>query len=1245
MPRTYRPKDITITLLSLAFTLALLTTYFTFLRYSEANQPAPARSDQINRTLVKRPGAHPGAETNSLSDTSFAPTTGKPAPTQISEAYGKLPLSFEANAGQTDGQVKFLSRGNGYGLFLTSTEAVIQLRKAEGGLRIEKAAAGNPQSAIHHPQSAVLRMEVVGANAAARVEGRKELPGKSHYFIGSDPAKWRTDISNYAQVHYRGVYPGVDLVYYGNQRQLEYDFIVAPGADPSTIRLAFEGLEKIEVNAQGDLVLHTAGGEVRMQKPIAYQEAGGGRQEIASHYVLLETPSSAPRTPDSKLQTPDSYSVGFEVAEYDASQPLVIDPVLSYSTFLGGNGFDEGTDIAVDSSGNAYVTGYTSSTNFPRSNPFQANGSYEAFITKLNPSGNALVYSTYLGGLNLERASGIVVDSSGNAFVTGHTNSSDFPTTSGAYDSSYNGGYDAFITKLSATGNALVYSTFLGGSNDENTDDASFGFYRGGDIDIDSSGNAYITGDTVSDNFPKVNAYQPTRGSYRAAFVTKLNAAGSALVYSTYLYPAGALEAHRGTGIAVDSSNSAYVGSCDNYAAYATKFSPAGSSIVYSNRYGGTDGGGISTQEGVRIAVDAAGNAHLTGATTSFDFPTTPDAYQPEKGGKHDIFVLKVNSTGSALVYGTFIGGRWQEFSGGIEVNDAGQAYVIGSGDRSSSISTRSVDVYKLDAGGTTLMLSMSLGRGEGRGIAIDASGNAYITGFTSWSSFQTTPGAFQTTLGQTQTGNTTTDAFVAKISGIAATPEYYQIRGRVTDQNTGIGIFQATITVSNSSFTATALTDYDGYYSVYNVPVGGTYTVTPSHYDPYTFTPQSQTVTNLSGNTVVNFTGTKPPGNAPPTVNITSPANNQNFTAPANITISADASDVDGTVSKVDFFANGTLIGTDTTAPYSMTWNNVGAGEYTFLAVATDNQGATGTSTQITITVSQSLFSIGGRVTQTNGEGLGGVVIALNGAQSQTTTTDANGYYSFANLEQGGNYTVMPTKGGYTFNPPSQSVNGLVSNQTLNFTALPITSGNVLISEFRLRGPNGSNDEFIELYNNTNSPITVGALDGSSGWALVAANGVTVFTIPNNTTIPARAHYLVVNSNPVGGYSLGSYAAGDNAYVVDILDDTGIALFKTSNPSNFTLENRLDAVGFNNGFTPVPELYREGSGLPPIGAVVAEHSWVRKIITVGGVPRTGLPQDTNENASDFVLVSPTAETLFVICFASGDGLRSERCF
>ena len=276
---------------------------------------------------------------------------------------------------------------------------------------------------------------------------------------------------------------------------------------------------------------------------------------------------------------------------------------------------------------------------------------------------------------------------------------------------------------------------------------------------------------------------------------------------------------------------------------------------------------------------------------------------------------------------------------------------------------------------------------------------------------------------------------------------------------------------------------------------------------------------------------------------------------------------------------------------------------------------------------MSQSLFSIGGRVTQTNGEGLGGVVIALNGAQSQTTTTDANGYYSFANLEQGSNYTVLPTKAGYTFNPPSQSVNGLVSNQTLNFTALPITSGNVLISEFRLRGPNGSNDEFIELYNNTNSPITVGALDGSSGWALVAANGVTVFTLPNNTTIPARAHYLVVNSNPVGGYSLGSYAAGDNAYVVDILDDTGIALFKTSNPSNFTLENRLDAVGFNNGFTPVPELYREGSGLPPIGAVVAEHSWVRKIITVGGVPRTGLPQDMNENASDFVLISPTAET------------------
>ena len=281
-----------------------------------------------------------------------APAANKP---QLVEAYGKLSLSFEANQGQTDSRVDFLTRGSGYSLFLTSTEAVLALRKpvASSGPRTRRTDSEAEEAPAVPP--AVVRMKLVGANPSPRVSGLEELPGKSNYFLGNDPSKWRTDVPHYAKVQYRDVYPGVDLVYYGNQRQLEYDLVVEPGADPSAISLSFEGVERLRIDTQGDLVLETPDGEIRQHTPLVYQEVDGVRRQIAGSYMLN-----------------GDRQVGFEVAAYDPGQPLIIDPVLVYSTYLGGTGDERGFDIAVDASGNAYVTGQTDSTGFPTASPVQA---------------------------------------------------------------------------------------------------------------------------------------------------------------------------------------------------------------------------------------------------------------------------------------------------------------------------------------------------------------------------------------------------------------------------------------------------------------------------------------------------------------------------------------------------------------------------------------------------------------------------------------------------------------------------------------------------------------------------------------------------------------------------------------------------------------------------------------------------------------------------------------------------------
>ena len=711
-----------------------------------------------------------------------APEPVKPdeaARARLIENYGKFPLSFEANKGQQDRQVKFLSRGSGYNLFLTNRDAVLVLTRRD---EPSTPSAGKATLSQKRPkkQSIALRMRLLGANPEAKVTGEEELPGKVNYFIGNDPSKWCTDVATYAKVRYEQVYPGIDLVYYGNQRQLEYDFVVAPEADPDCIRLRVAGARKMYVNGKGQLVVKTASGAVRWNKPEIYQEVDGQRRSVKGKYVLRR-----------------GHELGFEVGAYDTARLLVIDPSLVYSTYLGGSSDDFGYEIAVDTSGNAYVTGYAPSSDFPTTpGAFQTTkvgAAGDAFVTKLNSNGTDLIYSTYLGGDYYDYGYGIAVDTSGNAYVTGKTQSHDFPVTAGAFQTTYGGGSsDAFVTKLNSSGTSLVYSTYLGGGGNNDS---------GNGIALDAFGNAYIIG-TTPGSFPTtVGAFQTTYGGGSSdVFVTKLNSSGTSLVYSSYLGGSGPLGVSDvGYDIALDTSGNAYVTGytqSDDFPTtpgafqttrlgardvFVTKFNFTGSDVSYSTYLGGD-----SEDYGYGIAVDTSGNAHVTGQTHSNDFPTTPGAFQTTNLPEDDGFVTKLNSTGTDLVYSTYLGGNNNDSGNGIAVDTSGNAYVTGytpSTDfpttpgafQTTYVGLGDAFVTKFNGTGSGLLYSTYLGGTDtdsGRGVALDTSGNAYVVGDTKSSNFPVPARAFQTT------NNGGRDAFVAKINPIVLKARGRKVEG-----------------------------------------------------------------------------------------------------------------------------------------------------------------------------------------------------------------------------------------------------------------------------------------------------------------------------------------------------------------------------------------------------------------------------------------------------------------------------------
>ena len=678
---------------------------------------------------------------------------------RVDRAYGKLPLQFEANQGQQPAQVKFLSRGKDCTVFLTPDGVTLSLRKIKTQARIDKPGASAKERVLE--ASADLRLRLEGGNPAVKLTGADPLPGAVNYIIGKDPAKWRTNVATYGRVRYEQAYPGIDLVFYGNRQQLEYDFMLAPGAAPGAIRLAVEGADRTSVDERtGDLVLAAAGQEIRFHKPVVYQPetADAARQEVEGSFRVNQN------------------HVTFDVAAYDRARPLVVDPVLAYSTFLGGSNFDYALAVTTDKQGNAYVGGVTCSTNFPAtagsySGPIEKgpgtqcdyglNQSAEsAFITKLNPAGSALVFSTYLGGSYADRVLGIAVDPSENVYVGGYTNSFDFPVTSGAFQtvcapvavvypscpsteivSSCSGGgiqgganESGFVTKLNSTGSALVYSTFIGGSENDGVEALA----------VNSSGEVYVAGNSASapanetlcnPNPPTSFAWPVTPNGYEGwpqtggfpsgdqahpAFAV-FSADGSSLLYSTLYGPTTAI--NEGTTIvtsmAVDSGGKAYIGGYTNYATFPVTsgsyqtacpacangktdgfvltFDPNQSgtaSLVYSTFLGGngSNSGGYcaAAEDGVNgIAVDSKSNAYVTGATCSTDFPTTHGVFQktdPTPATCTDpttaAFLSKLSSTGAALDYSTFLGGSTCNLSSvgySVAVDATDEAFVTGN--------------------------------------------------------------------------------------------------------------------------------------------------------------------------------------------------------------------------------------------------------------------------------------------------------------------------------------------------------------------------------------------------------------------------------------------------------------------------------------------------------------------------------------------------------------------------------------
>lgn len=735
----------------------------------------------------------------------LAPLATQVSGVRIHANFRTLPLSFELNQGQSDSRVKFLAHGSGYALFLTSTEAVLHISTPSRPVPIIPSPRNPGTTERRTPrQESVVRFRPIGGARHPQLVALDRLAGTVNYLIGNVPRRWHTDVPAYARVAYRNVYPGIELAYYGRQGHLECDWVLQPGANVNVIRLRVDGAGRLQLDREGDLVLRSGAVTMVQSRPRIYQEIGAARRAISGHYALV-----------------GPHEVGFKIAPHDPAHPLIIDPVLLYSTYLGGSDSDQSNGIALDGATDAYITGSTTSSNFPTANARQtAAAGSDAFVTKLNSTGTALIYSTYLGGMGEDGGSGIAVDSQGNGYVTGTTKSADFPTVNGLSTptdclpgplipegSKLCSEYKGFVVKLNSAGDGLVFSTYLSGNC---CDDFGSG------IATDSAGNAYVTGLAFSDNFPITpRAYQATHRGFTDAFVAKFGATGN-LIYSTYL---GGDNFEGGEGIAVDGSGNAYVagytdstnfptanpsqaslgGTCPGgdtvcSDAFVAKLSPDGSALIYSTYLGGQD-----EDSAAGIALDTAGNDYVIGTTKSVNFPIV-NALSGSNGGGSckdrdgkstsctDAFVAKLSAAG-ALVYSTYLGGAGNDQGSGIAVDRAGAAVVVGTTEATNFPIANAIQpalgggscversgnaalctdafVAELGSAGNNLIYSTYLGgpgNNTGSAVTLDSAGAAYVTGSTTSTGFPV-KNALQASSGGAS------DAFLVKLGELPTTP------------------------------------------------------------------------------------------------------------------------------------------------------------------------------------------------------------------------------------------------------------------------------------------------------------------------------------------------------------------------------------------------------------------------------------------------------------------------------------------
>ncbi|WP_242163524.1 SBBP repeat-containing protein [Lysobacter sp. M15] len=677
-------------------------------------------------------------------DSEEMPILAKAVPSAVASTehrYAQIPLAFERNVGQTDPEVLFLARGPGYGIFLTATEAVLSLPSKPGSTKVSTQ-AGAPT---------VVRMSLLGASTEPVVEGAGLQQGKSHYYYGSTPNQWQRDVQRYDRVRYREVYPGIDMVYYGKQQQLEYDFVVAPGRNPGRINVKFSGVDGLRLDPDGNLILETASGTLTQQKPVLYQQVDGRRKPVQGGYRLL----SGDR-------------VGFEVAAYDTAKPLIIDPVLGYSSYFGGSGDDGIASLSADDAGNLYAIGTTASLNFPLKNAIQSSnrGGGDIFVTKFNTDGNALVYSTFMGGGNADGGTGIAVDIHGNAYITGHTKSTNFPVANALQRThAADGGLeDAFVARLDSAG-ALAFSTYLGGS----------GADLGTAIDLPPSGDLYVAGSTESGNFPRVSAMDASLGGTRDGFLAKLTRSGDTLVFSTYFGGGGTDQI---SAMSVDPSPGGSGAIYLTGETASTDFPVSAGTAIQTSLGGGSDAfvvvlspaavapyiamelgtylGSANTDAGEGIDLDPEGNVIVVGrteATSAAPFPTANPA-QDESAGGIDGFVAKITLGATpALAYSTYLGGSGEDRLTDVKVDDFGTAYVIGTTNSTDLIGTSSVfGLQHANGGGFDAMTARYSDEGErfwasylggsgneqGAAIARYGSSSIFLGGSTASTNFST---------------------------------------------------------------------------------------------------------------------------------------------------------------------------------------------------------------------------------------------------------------------------------------------------------------------------------------------------------------------------------------------------------------------------------------------------------------------------------------------------------------------------